>query len=200
MKFYGNANLQQNLLQNAVLPIETAFPVSPKVGQLAFVNSIVFICVALGNGLPIWVPMTREITAYTHTESSPKYQWDISHNLNTTSTNVQLFDDQGRVVIPDEIEVVSANQIAVKFNVQFAGRAVVLTGHFDGNVRPTYSYTFNQDNASTQWTINHNLGYNPIVRVFVGTSEVQPQSVNHPTVNQTVVTFSTAQVGYARLI
>ena len=36
MRHYGNINLQQNELQNAVLPIDTYFPVNPKVGQLVF--------------------------------------------------------------------------------------------------------------------------------------------------------------------
>lgn len=200
MKFYGDANLQQNELQNAVLPIETAFPVNPKVGQLAFVNSTVYICVAIGNNLPVWVPMTREITAYTYTQDTVSQTWTISHNLNTTSVNVQIFDDQARVVIPNEIEVLNPNQVQVSFGAQFAGKAVVLTGHFDGNVKPTYAYTFYQTQASTTWVINHNLGYNPIIRVFIGTNEVQPESIVHNTTNQTTITFSTAQAGLARLI
>lgn len=200
MKFYGDANLQQNELQNAVLPVETAFPASPKVGQVAFVNSIVYICVSLANSLPVWVPMTREITAYTHTQNTEALTWTISHGMNTTSVQVQIFDTDSRVIIPDEIEVVDPDTVSVTFNTLFAGRAVVLTGHFDGNVKPTYAYTHYQTEASTTWVINHGLGYNPIVRVFIGNQEVQPLSIIHNTVNQTTITFSTAQVGYARLI
>lgn len=200
MKFYGHANLQQNELQNAVLPIETAFPVNPKVGQLAFVNSTVYICVALGNNLPVWVPMTREITAFTYTQSTPSTSWAVAHGLNTTSINAQIFDAAGRTVIPDEIEIVDPNNISISFGAAFAGKVVVLTGHFDGNVKPTYSYTHFQEVAATTWTIDHNLGYSPIVRVFIGNNEVQPLSIVHNTTNQTTLTFSTAQVGVARLI
>ena len=200
MKFYGHANLQQNELQNAVLPIETAFPVNPKVGQLAFVNSTVYICVGLGGGLPVWVPMTREITAFTYTQSEPAVSWAVPHNLNTTSINAQVFDGLGRTIIPDEIEIVDPNNISISFGAAFAGKVVVLTGHFDGNVKPTYSYTHFQETSSTTWTIDHNLGYNPIVRVFIGNNEVQPLSVVHNTTNQTTLTFSTPQVGVARLI
>jgi hypothetical protein len=199
MKFYGHANLQQNELQNAVLSSLTNFPSLPSVGQIAFVNSIVFICVSAGS-LPVWVPLTREITAYTHTQSEASQVWSITHGLNTTSVNVQVFDGTSRVLIPDEINVTGPNTTMVYFNTAIVGRAVVVSGHFDGNVKPTYAYTFNQNTASTTWTIDHNLGYNPIVRVFIGTSEVQPLSITHPTTNQTVITFSTPQVGYARLI
>lgn len=200
MKFFGHANLQQNELQNAVLPIESAFPVSPKVGQIAFVNSTVYICVSLANSLPVWVPMTREITAFTHNQNTDSATWLINHGLNTTSVQVQVFDTSSRVVIPDEVEVLTPDLVQVTLNVPAQGRAVVLTGHFDGNVKPTYSYTHYQTNASTSWVINHGLGYNPILRVFIGNQEVQPSSITHDSVNQVTITFSTAQVGYARLI
>jgi hypothetical protein len=199
MKFYGDANLQQNELQNAVLSTYSSFPIAPKQGQLAFVNSTVYVCVTSGS-LPVWVPLTREITCYTHTQSSPAVEWVIVHNLNTTSVNIQAFGADSAVVIPDEITTTGPNTATITFNTAFAGRAVIVTGHFDGLVKPTYAYTFYQNPASTTWTINHNLGYYPIVRVFIGTNEVQPASISHDDINTTVITFNTAQTGYARLI
>ncbi len=199
MKFYGHANLQQNEIQNGVLTTLTQFPDSPKVGQIAFVNSIVYICVTAGS-LPVWVPLTREITAYTHVQEADADTWNVVHNLNTTSVNVQIYDQTSNVVIPNSIVTTGPNTATVTFSTAVQGRAVVVTGHFDGNVKPTYAQTFYQSPASTTWTINHNLGYNPIVRVFIGTSEVQPASITHPSANQTVITFTTAQAGYARLI
>jgi len=200
MKFYGNANLQQNELQNAVLPIETAFPISPKVGQIAFVNKIVYICLSLTDNLPVWVPMTREITSFTHNQSVAAGEWVIAHNLNTTSVQIQVFDGLSRVVIPDEIEVLSPNSVKVSLAALAIGRAVILTGHADGASRPTYAFTFYQSAPATSWVILHNLGYQPIVRAFVGTNEVQPLTVEHNSNNQVTLTFSTAVSGYARLI
>lgn len=200
MKFYGHANLQKNELQNAALSTLTNFPDSPVVGQLAFVNSIVFICVSNLNSLPVWVPLTREITAYTHVQADAAIEWDIVHNLNTTSVNIQIFDTGSLMVIPSDVDVTGPNGATVTFSSAQAGRAVVLSGHFDGNVKPTYSYTFYQSSSSTVWVIAHNLGYFPIVRVFIGNNEVQPQSIVHDTVNQVTITFATPQVGYARLI
>ena len=199
MKFYGHANLNKNQLQNAALETTTSFPQAPVVGMLAFVNSIVFICVS-GGSLPVWVPLTREITAYTHTQGSGSATWNITHNLNTTSVNVQVFDGTSKVVIPSEIETTGANTVQITFNEVVAGRAVLVSGHFDGNVKPTYAYTHYQSTASTSWVIAHGLGYNPIVRVFIGNNEVQPATIVHDTVNQTTITFATAQAGYARLI
>jgi hypothetical protein len=199
MKSYGHLNLQKNELQNAALSTLTAFPSVPAVGQLAFVNSIVYICV--GNGdLPVWVPLTREITAYTHSQSSANSTWNVAHDLQTTSVNVQVFDGNSKVIIPDDITTTTPNACTISFGTAQAGRAVVVSGHFDGNVKPTYAYTHYQSSAASSWTITHNLGYNPIIRVFVGQNEVQPSTIVHDSTNQATVTFSSAQVGYARLI
>jgi hypothetical protein len=199
MKFYGHANLQQNELQNAVLSTLTEFPNVPKIGQIAFVRSTVFICVAI-SPLPVWVPLTREITAYTHSQPTANSTWNITHNLNTTSVNVQIYDNLNRVILPDDIETISPTQVKVSFSASQAGRAVLVSGHFDGLQKPVYAYTHYQDNASTSWVIQHNLGYNPVVRVFIGNQEVQPLSIVHDSSNQVTLSFSTAQVGYVRLI
>ena len=204
MKFYGHATFEQNTgnpsyIQSGALETLTEFPTPPVVGQLAFVNSIVFICVQAGN-LPIWVPLTREITAYTFVQNTPSQTWSFNHGLNTTSVNTQVYDNLNKVLIPLDIETTGQNTQVITFNTAQAGRAVVVSGSFDGNVRPTYAYTHYQSGANTVWVITHNLGYHPIVRIFIGNSEVQPLSVVHNTVNQVTITFNTAQVGYARLI
>ena len=200
MKFYGHANLNQNELQNAVLSTLTSFPENPVVGQLAFMSRIVYICVQITPAPAIWVPLTREITAYTHVQDVADVEWTVTHNLNTGSVNFQVFDGSNKVLIPNSIEVTSPNTATVLMNTAMAGRVVCVTGHFDGNVKPTYAYTHYQSSGSVEWVIVHNLGYNPIVRVFIGNNEVQPATIVHDSVNQVTITFTSPQVGYARLI
>jgi hypothetical protein len=200
MRCLGDFNLQTNELQNAVIPLDTYFPTGPKVGAIAFVNKILYICVDVTNNLPVWVPMTREITQYTHSQTSAATTWTVTHGLNTNNVQVQVFDSSNRMVIPDEIEILSNTQVAVSVSVAMTGKAVVLAGHVDGNTKPSYSYTHYQNSASTTWVIAHNLGYNPIVRVFIGNQEVQPASITFDNVNQVTITFNTAYVGYAKLL
>jgi hypothetical protein len=200
MKFFGHANLQQNELQRAVIPLNTNFPTTPVVGELAFTNSILYICVSVADDLPVWVPLTREITLYTHNQSTSSTKWTITHDLNTTSVLVNVYDAANKMVIPSDISVDSPSQITVSLNTEMTGRAVVLSGHFDGNVKPTYAFTYYQTDSSTTWTIVHGLGYQPIVRVFIGNQEVQPLSIVHDSVNQVTITFTTPQVGVVRLI
>lgn len=67
------------------------------------------------------------------------------------------------------------------------------------------AYVHVQAMPSAVWTINHGLGFRPNTYVFdTAGTEVQG-AVDHPTVNQTVITFSsggvpTAFAGTARLI
>jgi hypothetical protein len=63
------------------------------------------------------------------------------------------------------------------------------------------AYTHTQAVASTSWTINHSLGFNPAgITVSDGAgNEVMPNDISHPTVNQTVLSFLVAQAGTARL-
>jgi hypothetical protein len=200
MKFYGEAHLQQNNLRDAVIPLDTTFPISPKVGQIVFKDRILYICVEIVGGLPIWVPMTNEITAYTHIQSTNASVWTINHPLNTAHVSVTVYDTSNRVVIPNEVIVGSASQVTVDFGTPVQGKVVVLTGTFDGQTKPTYAYEFFQTNPSISWVIPHALGRYPIIRVFIGNQEVQPSSITFDTLDQVTVTFSTPQVGQAKLI
>jgi hypothetical protein len=200
MKFYGEAHLQQNNLRDAVIPLDTTFPVTPKVGQIVFKDRILYICVEITGGLPIWVPLTNEITAFTYIQSTNSSSWTVNHPLNTAHVSVTVYDTLNRVVIPNEVIVNSSSSVTVDFGTPSQGKVVVLTGNFDGQSKPTYAYEFFQTNPSTSWVIPHALGRYPIVRVFIGNQEVQPASVTFDTMDQVTITFSTPQVGQAKLI
>lgn len=60
--------------------------------------------------------------------------------------------------------------------------------------------TFIQTSLSSRWTVNHNLGYYPIVELFDSANEVIEGYVTNPSLNQTVISFSTAITGSARFI
>jgi len=200
MKVHGNIDLLQNQLRQAVLQSESDFPASPVVGRILFKNKIVYVCVDLGGGTPIWVPLTREIETYVHVQDSAATTWTIDHDLSAGTVNVQVYDANDLMVIPDEIEIVDANTVSVTFGSSVAGRAIVMAGSMEGNARSAYSYTHYQTSLSDTWVVNHNLGYNPVVRVFVGVNEVQPSSIVHNSVNQLTITFSSSYTGQARCI
>lgn len=200
MKFYGNAQLQQNELIEAVIPLDTVFPTNPVPGQIVFKSRILYICIELNNGIPIWCPLTKEVTSYKHIQNTSSAGWVVNHNLNTTSVSVTVYDTNGYVIIPDEVIIISDTQVQVIFAAPIQGTAIVLTGYFDGQPLPSYSFEYTQTNPSTSWVIAHGLGRYPIVRVFIGNQEVQPATVTFDTINQITITFSSAQVGQVKLI
>lgn len=200
MKFHGDVQLQQNFLKEAVIPLDSYFPVTPKVGQIVFKDRVLYICVEISAGTPIWVPLTNEITAFTHIQTTNSASWTINHPLNTAHVSVTVYDTDNRVVLPDEIKINSSSQITVGFSQSVQGKVVILTGTFDGQTKPTYAYEHIQTNLSTSWTIPHALGRYPIVRIFIGNQEVQPLSITFDTLDQVTITFSSAQVGQAKLI
>ena len=67
----------------------------------------------------------------------------------------------------------------------------------------TQGLTFVQATPSTQWTINHTLGYYPLVNVIVNYGGVEqqilPQAVQQASISQVIITFSEPMSGFARL-
>jgi hypothetical protein len=61
------------------------------------------------------------------------------------------------------------------------------------------AYEFVQGSAATTWTINHNLGYKPIVDVYDTGSQQIEAAVTHPTINQTLILLTAPAAGFARL-
>lgn len=200
MKYYGDINLNQNQLQNAIIPIDPYFPANPKVGQLAFVQKILYICVDNVNDLPIWIPLTNEINTFIHSQSTASAQWQVNHNLNSGTVQVQVFGNDNKMVIPNEITITDKDNVTIDFGIPFAGRAVVMIGSTEGNSRPDYGFEYLQTSLASTWTINHYLGYNPIIRVFVGNEEVQPSQIIHDSVNVSRVIFTSPYVGIAKCI
>jgi hypothetical protein len=201
MKFYGHANFQNvNQIQQASLQIETAFPASPSIGRIAFINKVVYICADIIDNIPLWIPLTNEISTFIHIQDVAANTWTINHTLNTPFVMVQVFDGNNQMFIPNQITINGSSQVIVSNGSPAAGRAIVVSGSLDGSTRPTYALEYTQTSPAAVWTIIHNLGYNPIVRVFIGSSEVQPASIVHTNTNTVVITFLDVQVGYVKLI
>ena len=86
----------------------------------------------------------------------------------------------------------------------------VLTTNGSGNLSfatliPGGGYVFQQSSAATTWTINHNLGYQYVnIQIIDDTGNSWTGRYDYPTINfanstTTVVTFSSAQAGWAAL-
>ena len=203
MKSYGNINMLQNQIRNPAVQQVSNFPTTPVLGELVFKDKRFYIAVELITGIATWVPLTNEIDTYVHNQETASSTWTITHNLNTGTPGVQVYDQDTNIqLIADEIEIISNNEVEIRFGSALAGRAVVFWGALAGNGGDPsqINYTHTQSTLATTWTVNHNLGYHPIVRVFVGNEEIQPASIVHDSVFKTTITFSEAKTGIARFV
>lgn len=63
----------------------------------------------------------------------------------------------------------------------------------------SYNYSHSQSVASNNWTITHNLGYEPSVTV-INSNQIVYAQVTHTTVNSLTISFSSSQTGKAYLV
>lgn len=200
MQFHGNIDLLDNEIRSAVMQAEGDFPANPKTGRIIFKNKRVLICVEITAGLPVWVPLTNELNTYIHNQVTPATTWSVIHNLNTEYPVFTVYDDNDEAIIPEKYVPTNASSGILYFSgIATEGRAAFVFGADTGTVSSVPAYEHNQTTTNTAWVITHNLGYNPVVRVFIGSQEVQPASINHNSTAQLTITFSVTQVGIAKL-
>lgn len=199
MKLHGNLDLQGNELRQAVLPTEVNFPTDGKAGQFCFRNKTVYMCVEVISGIQAWVPLTSAINTHIHDQSVPALEWTINHGLDSSTVLCQVFVD-GKMVIPDDVDCTTKNVVNVRFSQSVAGRAVLMLGEPFGTQRPAIGFETSFSNQ-TEFTVNHNLGYNPIIQVVTAEGyEIQPLTISHTNTNTTVITFATATSGTVRCV
>lgn len=178
----------------------TTFPSSPGDGALAFVNGRLYIYL---DSESAWIPISNTISYYVHSQGTAATTWTVDHSLGFGTVNVQVFDEDNMVVIPD-IEILDNDTVEITFLSPTAGRAVIVAGEpaVGGQpaVAPAFGYLHEETIAATTWVVNHGLGYYPIVHVFDSTgTEVLPTIV-HDTKFKTTITFGTATAGTARFL
>lgn len=82
-----------------------------------------------------------------------------------------------------------------------AGEALIYNGTQWVDARDQAgAFVFTQSTPAAIWTINHNLGFIPSVELFNSGSQEIDGDVVHTSANQTVVNFTGAVAGFARLV
>lgn len=190
---FGHIDLLGNFIKNVTLDEVESYPPKPKVGSFIFLQKRVMVCLSIDSS-PTWIPLTQEFNTYIHNQETASSSWTINHGMNNTGVIVQCFDDQNKVVIPDEIVSTDNNTVTVTFTQPILGKAIVLLGSFDGTPKPNTAYTSDFSNK-TAVLVPHLLGYEPIIRVIVDGFEIQPKSIQHTDTNNAVVEFTSPTTG-----
>lgn len=192
MKSLGHINMMGNQLRNMSLQNKDTYPTAPNFGALEMIQNRLMLCIEVDQGVPFWLPMSQELSEYRHIQSPASASWVIEHNLNTSTPIVQIYVD-GQIVTPDEIIIIDPNSINVTFLQPTLGTATLLSGSIFGikATNPAVTKTFA---AATSWTVQHNLGRQPMVRCYSNGVEVQPSTLE-VTDTDVTATFGTLAVG-----
>lgn len=135
MDFHGHIDLNNNEMQKMVLQDEADFPLTPTVGRILFKGKRVWICVEVVAGVPAWVPLTPANNTHVHDQSTASTSWTVTHNLNSVSPLVQVYDLDMNMLVPDEVFPIDNDSLTITFGVAQTGRAVVMFG--DPTIYPT---------------------------------------------------------------
>lgn len=199
MKINGSFDLQGNLLKNVTLEPVESWPLEPKVGSFIFKDKRIYLCLDIANDVPAWLPMSAELQTHIHDQFVASTVWEIDHSLETAGCIVQVLSGDNKAIGFDEVDF-SFNHAKIHFAVPQAGRAILVMGSTEGIPRPVVAYeqTFTDEQV---WVVNHQLGYMPVVRCFIGAMEVQPDTLVHnEEMTQAIASFSSPVTGRARCV
>ena len=189
MQILGSFDLGGNVLKNLRLTDDTEFPTVAKIGHIAMINRRIAYCMDISgtdeDPVPFWIPISQQLNMYRHYQTISAKYWAVEHNMGVATPLIQCYDASGDPIMPDNITAVDENNLIVAFNKSITGMAVLMTGNEYGVAaeKPVITQTFV---AATSWSLTHNLGYVPTVRVYSGGKEVQATV----TVDETTVTVS----------
>jgi hypothetical protein len=108
-----------------------------------------------GSGL-INLPIPNTGYSNTHTQSTPNTVWVFTHNLNTKSPLVQVYNQNYEQIIPKQIIGITPFTVEIIFDYYESGFAIASTG---GKLEVIGSSPILiQSEADTTWIFNHNLG------------------------------------------
>jgi hypothetical protein len=105
------------------------------------------------------------------TQSIAAVTWSFTHNLNTRTPLVQVYDSGYQQITPQYVSASNGSTVEIGFGIATSGFAVASTG---GTLYVTGSNViFDQPTAAATWSFSHNLNTQyPVFQVFDSNNEV----------------------------
>jgi hypothetical protein len=124
-------------------------------------------------------------------QTTPATTWTFTHNLGQKYPIVQVFDEDGKVIIPSEIIMVDSSTTTITFPLAQAGKAVASLGTGPGGMTQFFT-------SATTWSLKHDMGTDyPIVTVYDNNKNIVfPDRIKSIDSNNIEVGFSTPVAGH----
>jgi hypothetical protein len=138
-------------------------------------------------------------SVFSYHQTASSATWSVSHNLNTYTPIIQVYDDSYNLISPSNISGSSLNSTQITFAYATTGYAVLTTG---GNVSVSISGSnaiLVQSTPATTWSFAHGLNEKyPVFTIFDSNDDViVPVKIHADNVNTASIYFSTARTGTA---
>lgn len=116
----------------------------------------------------------------------------VLHNFGDSEPLVFVYDDDNKIIIPDEVEVVSNQEIKVTLSSSSSGVVVVYGGTGVNN-----AYYSSEFLNNTTWNVEHNLNqkYVTVQCIDNNDKKIEPLDVEYVDENNLIVTFSNNTTG-----
>jgi len=134
---------------------------------------------------------------YVHSQTSDSATWTINHNIGHKYPVVTVYDSSDQMILPENGVATDSDTFTLSFNEAITGKAVVSVGGIGENAGANYIHT--QESANTNWRVTHSLSQQyPNITVYDSNDQVIiPESITAASSNETDITFSDNQSGYA---
>ena len=125
----------------------------------------------------------------------------ITHNLNSTAISISVYDNTGKQVIPDEIQIVDNSTVNLSFTDFFRPIEGTWTAILIGGATRDSSLSFNSYTTTfseqTSVTVSHNLGTESVViAVYDSTGlKIEPYKIQVTDLNTVTLNFDSATSG-----
>lgn len=201
MRSFGNIDLEQGKLVSPAMFQEAELPSEGfQKGRLSFTGNALYICVEVGDA-PVWVPLTNTIKSYVEKISSEQTTITVTHSLDSESVIVAVFTENNEYFIPDNIKIDSISTVTVTLEQGVDGKVVVISGSSKGSgVLSSYFINVEKEIPEEVWTINHGLGYYPLVTTIIEGVTILPEYVKHNDTSSLEIGWSSPTAGLVRLI
>jgi len=130
MRVVGHLDLDHNEIQNVLVdvrPTETDINNIPgQEGQIVYLVSTkkLYLCIQSSPSV-LWIVVSSGLSSV-FTQAVASSSWSINHILGTSNVVVEIYDNSNNVIIPDDIDVVDADNITVSFGTAVTGKAVII--------------------------------------------------------------------------
>ena len=157
--------------------------------------------ISIGSGITSTLAGDR----YLHTQSNVSSSWVITHSLDFKYVNIDVYDSNDRILLPQTITAQDANTTVVTFATPTSGNAIISKGGATVNLEniniDSSRYLHIQPTAATMWSVTHSLEYDyPSVTVYDGSDKIIiPDEITRVSNNTLTISFASAESGNAHI-